>query len=178
MLTRNVVNKVVAFEMICRENGVLLDSFVFKFFFRLSATGDKYTFSTRRIGHVLFLDDKSPKNWKASGYGLTKIESVACTTGWTTSLTSHPNCFPIIRLPLIFWKPFRVCLRSTWRRCLPEVGLVLLGDVGGRCSSSILLLMVIGFVFISLLLLFPSPFMIKKGSWVWVWSLLCSQVIL
>ena len=34
MLTPNVVNKVVTFEMICRANGVVPDCFVFKFFFR------------------------------------------------------------------------------------------------------------------------------------------------
>ena len=33
MLTPNAVNKVVAFEMICRANGYLPDYFVFKFFF-------------------------------------------------------------------------------------------------------------------------------------------------
>ncbi|CAI9297856.1 unnamed protein product [Lactuca saligna] len=32
MLTPNAVNKVVAFEMICRANGYLPDYFVFKFF--------------------------------------------------------------------------------------------------------------------------------------------------
>ncbi|CAI9274521.1 unnamed protein product [Lactuca saligna] len=41
MLTLNVINKVVAFEMICRATGLLHDYFVFKYFFRFSATGDK-----------------------------------------------------------------------------------------------------------------------------------------
>lgn len=47
MLTPNAVNKVVAFEMICRANDVLLDYFVFKYFFRFCCTGDKCTFSVR-----------------------------------------------------------------------------------------------------------------------------------
>lgn len=45
MLTPNVFNKVVEFEMICQAIGVLSDYFVFKFFFRLCAMGEKYTFS-------------------------------------------------------------------------------------------------------------------------------------
>ncbi|CAI9290307.1 unnamed protein product [Lactuca saligna] len=52
MLTPNAVNKVVAFEMICRANGYLMDYIVFKFFFRFCATGDKCTFSIRRGGTV------------------------------------------------------------------------------------------------------------------------------
>ncbi|CAI9271367.1 unnamed protein product [Lactuca saligna] len=48
MLTPNTVNKVVAFEMICRANGYVLDYFVFKFFFRFCLTSDKCTFSARR----------------------------------------------------------------------------------------------------------------------------------
>ncbi|CAI9296339.1 unnamed protein product [Lactuca saligna] len=47
MLTPNAVNKVVAFEMICRANGYLPDYFVFKLFFRFCVTGDKYIFSVR-----------------------------------------------------------------------------------------------------------------------------------
>lgn len=46
MLTLNVVNKVVAFEMVFLANGYLLDYFVFKYFFRFCCTGDKYTFSS------------------------------------------------------------------------------------------------------------------------------------
>lgn len=45
MLTPNVVNKAVTFEMIYWANRVLSDYFVFKLFFRFYATGDKYTFS-------------------------------------------------------------------------------------------------------------------------------------
>lgn len=33
MLTPNAVNKMVALDMLCRANGVLLDYFIFKFFF-------------------------------------------------------------------------------------------------------------------------------------------------
>ncbi|CAI9290899.1 unnamed protein product [Lactuca saligna] len=56
MLTPNTVNKVVAFEMICRVNGYLPDYFVFKFFFRVCVTGDKCTFSVQRGGHALVPD--------------------------------------------------------------------------------------------------------------------------
>ncbi|CAI9276404.1 unnamed protein product [Lactuca saligna] len=64
MLTPNVVNKVVAFEMICRENGYLPDYFVFKFFFQFCITRDKCTFSVRRGGHALVPDGRTPKNWQ------------------------------------------------------------------------------------------------------------------
>lgn len=64
MLNLNVVNKMVAFDMICRANGMLPDSFVFKFFFFFSATGDMYTFSAWHGGHILVLDNKTPKNWQ------------------------------------------------------------------------------------------------------------------
>ncbi|CAI9295745.1 unnamed protein product [Lactuca saligna] len=64
MLTPNVVNKVVAFEMICRANGYVLDYFVFKFFFRFCLTGDKCTFLAPRGGHTLVLDGRTPKNWQ------------------------------------------------------------------------------------------------------------------
>ncbi|CAI9299612.1 unnamed protein product [Lactuca saligna] len=64
MLTPNAVNKVVAFQMICRANGYLLDYFVFKFFFRFYVTGDKCTFSVRRGGHALVPDMQTPKNWQ------------------------------------------------------------------------------------------------------------------
>lgn len=62
MLTPNVINKVVAFEMICRANGLLSDYFVFKCFFRLCATDNKDTFSVRQGGHTLVPDGKTPKN--------------------------------------------------------------------------------------------------------------------
>ena len=44
MLTPNAVNKVVAFEMICRANGYLPNYFVFKYFFRFCCTSDKSRF--------------------------------------------------------------------------------------------------------------------------------------
>lgn len=50
--------------MICRANGVLPEFFVFKFFFRFSVTGYKYTFSARRGGHVLVPDSKTPSSWQ------------------------------------------------------------------------------------------------------------------
>lgn len=62
MLMPNAVHKMVAFEIICRANGILLDFFVFKYFFRFGATGDKYTFSTRHGGYNLVPDSKTPKN--------------------------------------------------------------------------------------------------------------------
>ena len=62
MLTPNAVNKVVAFEMICRANAYVPDYFVFKFFFRFCLTGDKCTFSARRRGHALVPDRRTPKN--------------------------------------------------------------------------------------------------------------------
>ncbi|CAI9286500.1 unnamed protein product [Lactuca saligna] len=64
MLSPNVVNKVVVFEMICRANGVLPDYFVFKYFFRFCCTCDKCTFSIRQGGHTLIPDGKTPKNWQ------------------------------------------------------------------------------------------------------------------
>lgn len=64
MLTPGVVHNMVAFEMICRANGIVSDYYVFKFFFRFVATNDKYTFSACRGGHNLVLDSKSPKNWQ------------------------------------------------------------------------------------------------------------------
>ncbi|CAI9297787.1 unnamed protein product [Lactuca saligna] len=64
MLTPNTVNKIVAFEMICRANGVLPDYFVFKFFFRFCCTGDKCTFFVQQGGHTLVPDGKTPKNWQ------------------------------------------------------------------------------------------------------------------
>lgn len=64
MLNLNVVNKIVAFEMICQGNIILPDSFVFKFFFWLSVTEDKFMFSAHRGGHVFIPDGKTPKNWK------------------------------------------------------------------------------------------------------------------
>ncbi|CAI9283409.1 unnamed protein product [Lactuca saligna] len=64
MLTPNAVNKIVAFEMICRANAYLPDYFVFKFFFRFCVTNDKYTFSVRRGGHALVPNGRTPKNWQ------------------------------------------------------------------------------------------------------------------
>ncbi|CAI9290861.1 unnamed protein product [Lactuca saligna] len=64
MLTLDAIHKVVAFEMICRANGIIPDYFVFKYFFRFPATNDKYTFSARRGGHNLVLDNKPPKNYQ------------------------------------------------------------------------------------------------------------------
>lgn len=62
MLTPNTVNKVMAFEMICRANGILLDYFVFKYFFRFCCTGDKCTFSVQQGGHTLVPDGRTPNN--------------------------------------------------------------------------------------------------------------------
>ncbi|CAI9263678.1 unnamed protein product [Lactuca saligna] len=64
MLTPNIVNKVVAFEMTCRANDVLPNYFVFKYFFRFCCTGDKCTFSVWQGAHTLVPDGKTPKNWK------------------------------------------------------------------------------------------------------------------
>ncbi|CAI9289158.1 unnamed protein product [Lactuca saligna] len=64
MQTLNVVNKVVAFEMICRANDYLPDYFMFKYFFRFCCTGDKYTFSGRQRGYTLVLDGRTPKIWQ------------------------------------------------------------------------------------------------------------------
>ena len=63
MLTPNAVNKVVAFEMICRANGYLPDYFVFKYFFRFCCTGDKCTFYVQRGWNTLVPDRQTPKNW-------------------------------------------------------------------------------------------------------------------
>ncbi|CAI9267856.1 unnamed protein product [Lactuca saligna] len=64
MLTLNAVNKAVVFEMICPANDPLPDYFVFKYFFRFCATGDKYTFSVRRGVYTLVSGGKTPKNWQ------------------------------------------------------------------------------------------------------------------
>lgn len=64
MITPNVVNKMVTFEMICNTNGVIPEYFFFKFFFRFSAIRDKYTFSARRGSHVLVPNGKMSKNWQ------------------------------------------------------------------------------------------------------------------
>lgn len=48
--------------MTFQANGVLPASFVFKFFFRFSTTGDKYKLSTQRGGYVLVPDGKTPEN--------------------------------------------------------------------------------------------------------------------
>ncbi|CAI9263223.1 unnamed protein product [Lactuca saligna] len=53
MLTPNVVNKLVVFEMIYHANNYLLDYFVFKCFFRFCLTGDKCTFLVPQRGHVV-----------------------------------------------------------------------------------------------------------------------------
>ena len=102
MLTPNAVNKVVAFEMICWANGVLPYFFIFKFFFRFSAT----VTSTRSLLNVevisWFLMARLRKTSKTNGYGLTRIESVASVTRKTISITLLPNCFLITRLLLIF----------------------------------------------------------------------------
>ncbi|CAI9292753.1 unnamed protein product [Lactuca saligna] len=68
MLTPNIVNNVVAFEMICRTNGYLPDYFVFKYFFRFCCIGDKYTFFVRQRGHTLVPDGRTPK-LLPQGYG-------------------------------------------------------------------------------------------------------------
>ncbi|CAI9285721.1 unnamed protein product [Lactuca saligna] len=60
ILTPNVVNKVVAFEMISRANGFLPDYFVFKYLFRFWFTGDKCTFFVRLGGHTLVPDRRTP----------------------------------------------------------------------------------------------------------------------
>lgn len=64
MLTPNAINKIVVLEMIFWSNNILPESFVIKFFFQFSATGDKFTFSAHCGGHVLFLYGKIPKNWQ------------------------------------------------------------------------------------------------------------------
>ncbi|CAI9281334.1 unnamed protein product [Lactuca saligna] len=64
MLTPGAVHKIVAFEMICRANGIVPNYLIFKFFFQFVATNEKYTFSARRASHDLVLDNKPPKNWQ------------------------------------------------------------------------------------------------------------------
>lgn len=64
-LTPNALNKVVAFEMMCRSQDFLPSLPVFKNFFRFFTVGDKFTFYTWKNAHVLVPDEKiSPKNWK------------------------------------------------------------------------------------------------------------------
>ena len=92
MLTPNVVNKVVAFDMICRANGVVPDCFVFKYFFRFYATCDKYTLGR---GHTLVPDGKTPRNGKKSGCSSTKIGSVVGGSERTTLLVLFLSCILI-----------------------------------------------------------------------------------
>lgn len=63
MLTPNAVHKIVAFEMICRANDIILD-FFFKYVFWFGAISDKYTFFARRGGHNLVSHSKTPKKWQ------------------------------------------------------------------------------------------------------------------
>ncbi|CAI9301722.1 unnamed protein product [Lactuca saligna] len=87
MFTPNVVNKVVAFKMICRANRMLPNYFVFKYFFRFYATRDKYTFYVRQGGTPWFLMVRPPIiNSKTSGCGSTKIRSAVGGIGQTTLL--------------------------------------------------------------------------------------------
>lgn len=86
MLTHNVVNKVVAFKMICRANDLLPDYFVFK-----------YTFSVRRGGGrgvPSFPTRKLPKTGKMNGCGLTVVWLAMVDIGQTLLLTSTLSCFP------------------------------------------------------------------------------------
>lgn len=102
MLTPNVVNKMVAFEMICRANEILPDFYAFKFFFRFCATNDKFIFSARRGGHVLVPDGKTPKNWKTNGFTSNGNEFVMGTIRQITSQMLTLSCFRTTRLLLTF----------------------------------------------------------------------------
>lgn len=73
MLTPNVVNKVVAFKMICRANDLLPYYFVLKYFFRFCATGDKYTFSVRCGGIPWFSMGKPLTTSRINRCGLTVV---------------------------------------------------------------------------------------------------------
>ncbi|CAI9272169.1 unnamed protein product [Lactuca saligna] len=64
VITSPPSGKIVAFDMICWANGIVPDYFVFKFFFRLAATNDKYNFCACRGGHNIVLNSKPPKNWQ------------------------------------------------------------------------------------------------------------------
>ncbi|CAI9287043.1 unnamed protein product [Lactuca saligna] len=72
MLTPSAVHKIVAFEMICRANGIVLDYFVFNFFFRFVATNNKYTFSARRVVIISSLTANHQRIGRTSGYSSTR----------------------------------------------------------------------------------------------------------
>lgn len=63
MLALNVVKKIVPFKMIFRAHDPLPGFYIIKSFFCFSATGDKFTFSAPRGGHVLVPDGKNVKKW-------------------------------------------------------------------------------------------------------------------
>lgn len=73
MLTPNVVNKVVAFEVICRANGMLPDYFVFKYFFRFVLLATNILSLFIEQGIPLFLMVKLLRTGKISGCGLIVI---------------------------------------------------------------------------------------------------------
>lgn len=64
-LTLNFVNKVVAFEMLCRYQGFLLSVLVIKNVFHFSTDNVKFTFYSQKNAHVLIPGEKSNlKNWQ------------------------------------------------------------------------------------------------------------------
>ena len=64
-LTPNIMNKIVAFKILCRSQGFLPSIWVFENFFRFSTVEDKFAFYAQKNVHILFTDGKSgPKNWQ------------------------------------------------------------------------------------------------------------------
>ncbi|KAI3504146.1 hypothetical protein L1887_32691 [Cichorium endivia] len=64
-LTPNSVNKIVAFELLCRSHGIAPDFYIFKHYFRFAAVGDNYAFYRRSSVHALVPEPRySPKNWQ------------------------------------------------------------------------------------------------------------------
>lgn len=63
-LTLNAVNRIVGFELVCRDLGVLLQFQNFKDFFNSSTQSGVCTFSQRRGVNAFIINQKSPKkNW-------------------------------------------------------------------------------------------------------------------
>lgn len=148
MPTPNVVNKMLAFEMIFRANNILPDFFVFKFFFRFSATDDKFTFSARRGGHFVVPNGKTPKNsqekwlWinrERVGQGHYRVNNISDVI---------PKLFPHNQAITNFLKMIQVIPEG---RCqssevlLSVLEWVMPGVHEGRCQSSIPLLTVSAF---------------------------------
>lgn len=80
--------------MICRANGVLPNFFEFKFFFRLCATSDKYTFFIRKGGYTLVPDGQTPKKQQDKWLWVNQ-DRVGCGRHWENKFSGvTPKLYP------------------------------------------------------------------------------------